>query len=517
MTFAHRIITSLLCGSLVLLSSVGAGDLLPLTEPNLEGLEEPVQQQIALAQKELLAVLEDFLADESNRAQAYGETGQVYHAYGLLEAAKPCYFNAALLDPGAFKWSYYQGLLNKDQGQLPEALAAFQQALNRFPSSLTTRFHMGEIYLELHRLDEAESILLQARQLDSDEPAIIALQGQIALDRAEFSNAVVLFEKALEVLPQANRLHYPLAQAYRALDRMEEARAHLKLRGTVGARPRDPLYDELEDFKRGERVHLIRGKKAFNAGRYEEAAEAFQAALEARPESTRARVDLGASLHAGGDSRGAFEQFSKVLESEPDHETAHLNLADLLTLEYRYSEAIPHLQAVLEKNSDHLEAQTQLAESFERFDRPVEATTHYRRAIALDPNRETSWRGLVRSRIALGAFAEALSILEEALQILPNSGHLSLALARLLAASPDPSLRDGERALVLATAVFEARSTVEPAETVALALAELGNCEQAAQWIESALKAEPDASTETRLKISRDRYQSARPCRPPIN
>ena len=516
MTQAQRNSISFLCGILFLLPPTGARDLRPLTEPILQGLEEAVQEQITTAQKELLKVLEDSLAGDSDRGQAYGEIGQIYHAYGLLEAAEPCYHNATVLDPKAFRWPYYQGLLRHEQGLLPEALAAFRQALERFPSSLTTRFHMGEIYLELHRLSEAETILLQALQVAPDEPSITALLGQIALDQADFPKAVELFEKALEALPQANRLHYPLAQAYRGLDRMEEARSHLALRGTVGARPRDPLLRELEDFKRGERVHLIRGKKAFNAGMYTQAIEAFRAALEARPESTRARINLGTSLHASGDSRGAHEQFSLVLETEPHHETAHLNLADLLLAEKEYAKAIPHLQAVLLKNADHVESQIQLSEAFERLGQWEEATTHYQRALTLDSHREESWRGLVRSQTALGYYSEVLSTLEKALQILPDSGHLNLALARLLAASPDPSIRDGERALTVATAVFEARSTVEPAEAVALALAELGHCEQAAQWIEGALEAGPDSQTEGRLKASLDLYRSGPTCRPPV-
>jgi hypothetical protein len=65
---------------------------------------------------------------------------------------------------------------------------------------------------------------------------------------------------------------------------------------------------------------------------------------------------------------------------------------------------------------------------------------------------------------------------------MPASGLLSHALARLLAACPDKSVRDGARALPLAQAVWQAQPTAAHARTVALALAELGRCAEAAQW-----------------------------------
>jgi uncharacterized protein HemY len=48
-------------------------------------------------------------------------------------------------------------------------------------------------------------------------------------------------------------------------------------------------------------------------------------------------------------------------------------------------------------------------------------------------------------------------------------------------------LRDGARALALAQAVWQGQPTADHARTVALSLAELGRCREAADWRRTAL------------------------------
>ena len=74
---------------------------------------------------------------------------------------------------------------------------------------------------------------------------------------------------------------------------------------------------------------------------------------------------------------------------------------------------------------------------------------------------------------------------------------------------------DGRRALELATIVHTAAPTPVHAETVALALAELERCDDAAEWMRRAI-ADADRVKDTveslRLRSEADRY-GRRPCR----
>ena len=72
-------------------------------------------------------------------------------------------------------------------------------------------------------------------------------------------------------------------------------------------------------------------------------------------------------------------------------------------------------------------------------------------------------------------------MLEAAQAALPASGLVAQALARLLAGCPDLTVRDGERALDLAQRVYAVSPTPFHAETLAMALAQVGRCEEAAE------------------------------------
>ena len=82
-----------------------------------------------------------------------------------------------------------------------------------------------------------------------------------------------------------------------------------------------------------------------------------------------------------------------------------------------------------------------------------------------------------------GDYPTARRRLEEDVGALPGHAALRHALARFLATCPEQSLRDGERALEMASALFADRKRPDYAETVAMALAELGRFDEAIEWL----------------------------------
>jgi Tfp pilus assembly protein PilF len=115
------------------------------------------------------------------------------------------------------------------------------------------------------------------------------------------------------------------------------------------------------------------------------------------------------------------------------------------------------------------------------MDRLADAQQSYRRAVDLKPadpdlrNREGT------ALILLGRFRDARERLEAGLEAIPGHPALSHTLARLLATAPDAAVRDGGEALRLAQVAYGHQRSLEHAETLAMALAEQGNFQQAAQ------------------------------------
>jgi hypothetical protein len=93
------------------------------------------------------------------------------------------------------------------------------------------------------------------------------------------------------------------------------------------------------------------------------------------------------------------------------------------------------------------------------------------------------------------------------------------ALARLLAASPDDRVRDGRRAVVLVNELRKKRQTIDLGETLAMAMAELGQYEQAAAVQRDVMAAAEQAgvSDVARSIMSENLklYEHRQPCRTP--
>lgn len=477
----------------------------PVNSPDLTGLEPAVAAQIGEMQR-LLA---------SPSAASYGDLGQVYLAYGFNDAAADCFRNASSLDPSAARWPYLLGAAQQAAGRLDAAVAAFERALSLEPGAWAGYVHLGEIRLLQGRPEEAETLLRKALSTPADAAAH-SLLGQAALARRDFQGALEHLSAALAAAPEANRLHYPLALAYRGLGDRTKAEEHLAQAGQVGLKPPDPWLDAVAGLRVGERVAVMRGRVAAQAGRYADAAQEFRKALAAQPESVEARVNLGSVLALSGDRAGAVEQFQEALKRDPGNATAHFNLGSLL-VDGAPAQARPHLETAVAARPSDAEARRLLARALRDSGRPEDALAQYARAVELSPGDETARLGEAETLVHLGRYAEARRKLEEGLRQMPTSGLLSHALARLLAACPDPSVRDGARALELALVVWNARPAAAHAETVALAMAELGRCSEAAQWQRKAIEEARRQGLESRagdLKRALPSYEKGSPCRP---
>ena len=488
--------------------------LLAVPLPRLDGLESSVAQQIRDLQRSFADLVANAGVTETAVAEAYGSLGQVYHAYEFLDAAEVCYRNATRLTPDDFRWLHLLGYLFQQSGRLEEAVPFYTAARAARPDDHVARLYLGDVYLRLNRLPEARA-QFQATVGIFPAAAFDGL-GQVALLEGRFEEAVAHFEAALQRVPESGRTHYSLAMAYRGLGRLDLAESHLRRVGPGGIRPVDPLVDNLQDLLRGERVHVIQGRLAYQSGEFKAAAEAFARAVEAAPASVDARVNLGAALAQTGDLSGAIRQLEAALGLDPRSVATHRSLGAALAHVDRHGEAVDHLRVVTELAPDDIEARRLLAGSLSRLGREVEAIEVLFTVTALDPGDEDSLLNLTFLLADRARFREARDLVDRAHQLFPARPRTTTTLARLLATSPDVSLRDGSRALDLALALFDADATPVHRETVVMSLAELGRCAEAATWLQRAIddaRRGADAELAARLEGERPRYERSA-CRP---
>lgn len=486
--------------------------------PNLSKLDPAVQAQLRTQAATLSATRERADVADADLGRTYGEMAMLYHAYELRDAAAACYQDAETLDARTFRWPYYLGQLHRETGEPEQAVDAFERALRLEASNVPALVGLAEIHLAQNRQAQAASWFRRALRADPACAPARAGLGRIAASNGEPSEALREFEAVLRLQPEASSIHYAIAMAYRAMGELDKARFHLQQRGQADVRLDDPLTSALRGLRIGVRHHEQQGVASGKAGNLTDALSELREAVRADSASASVRVNLGTALALAGDPEAAMEQYREAVRLEPGLIRAHYNLAVVQAERGLLGPALERFGVALRGDPNHAGAHLGLADVLLRLGRLESAAEHYARVIEIDPTQPATRVRQAMTLSGLGRHAEARTRIEEARTALPRSMTIALAMARLLAAAPDEAVRDGARALQLALACHKVRDSIENAEVVAMAYAELRQFEPARAWQRRALEAARQTNqTEAmpRLENGLHAYERDQPCRSP--
>jgi len=527
--------------------------------PDLRGMHESVQDQLRQAYATLLMTLQSGKAAEeaaseprrgvevarsvdpdlpqsppahltqatpfiaNARSEAYGELGKLLLAGKHPVVAERCFRNAKMLAPDDFRWPYYLGHVFISKGELTNALEQFEQVLRLRPADFATLVWLGHVHIELGQPEAAEPVLTRARALGPDTVAVLYQLGRASLAKRDYATAVQHLEEALRLNPAATVIHYALAIAYRGLGDLEKAQTNLDRtmgRASPGATVTmsDPLIAEVSTVLRSPEVHGELGQHASARGDWPEAARQFRKAIELTPDNAVMHLNFALTLNRMGDAQGALAELEAAIRVDPRLARAHFMMGTLLERSGRDREAIDRYTAAVTHDPGFREAYLRLADALRRIGRLDASLSAYQRVLELDPASEEARFGEAMALAQLTRHKEARERLRVAMSLHPDQPAFPQALARLLAASPDPEVRDGQRALALVQALAEKHKTTSVAETMAMALAEVGRFAEAVEWQRLAMSVaveagQPDAAR--RMAVNLALYHRHEPCRTP--
>lgn len=501
--------------------------LLPVTLPDLSRSDEPVRRQILDEHAVVMAKLEAH-APRAERAEAFGRLGMLLHAAEYLDAAEAAYRNAETLAPQVTRWAYFLGHVYRGRGDTARAIEALARVVERQPADVAALVWLGRLYLDSGQPDAAEPLFVQAQRHAPRAVAVLAGLGQVALARRDYGRAASLFEEALSIDPKAASLWAPLAAAHRGLGDPDKAEALQRRWRNTEIPLADPLSEELGTVLRSAAAYDVRGVRALESGRYAEAAEIFREGLTLAPrESPIARSmrhKRALALHLAGDVSGATRELEEAIRLAPASgrdepaAQAHYALAIMTAAQGRDDRAVELLMRATRYDEQYVQAYTVLGDLERRRGRFEASLAHYRTAVDLDPMAAAARLGYGLSLVRLHRYVQARAWLEEAVRAQPDRPELAHALARILAAAPDARARDGRRAMTIAARLLDAERRTDYGETMAMALAEAGQYEQAAavqqEVLEAATRARLDRDVR-RMRANLARYLRRQPCRTP--
>jgi len=504
-------------------------DLLPVTLPELTRVDPGVQRQIRERYETLKHAI-DSSTPTAELASEYGQYGMVLHASEFYDIAEPSYLNAQRLAPDDVRWPYYLANLYKTRGETDKAEAAFKHALDMQPNDLATLIWLGRLELDKGKTSEAEQLFTKAYSLAPNTVAVLAGLGRVAVEKRDYSSAVTYLEQALAIDPEGESLHAPLATAYRGLGQLDKARPHIGQWRNRDLPVPDPRQQDMDLLLESGLSYELRGIREFEVRDWKGAAEFFRKGLALTPNNSPLRRSLehklGTALFLTGDVAEAEKHFEAVVESGPkegiDEATAkaHYSLAVLLASDAkRVQQALPHFEAAIRYQPNYVEAHLAMADFLRRNHRPDAALIQYGDTLAINPRNSIARLGYAVSLVDAKRYREAREWLEQAIAQFPDRGEYKIGLARVLSASPDDRVRDGEKAIALTQELLKGQRTTILGETIAMALAEYGDFQQAVAIQRDVMAAAEHAGLTAqlpRMKKNLALYEHRQPCRTPF-
>jgi len=342
----------------------------------------------------------------------------------------------------------------------------------------------------------------KAVELAPGDKDIRRARGLFHLLAENFPEARADLEAAAEADPEDASLQEALGLALMMDEKLDEAQEvfdrALKL---------DP--DSASALLQRARLRALRGDRP-------EALADLDKAIGIAPDESLLLV-LRARIHQqSGDSDRAAADLERVLEKTPDHPAA-LELRGLIAADKQdFAAAIRDFRRLVSQRQDDVVLVGQLGSLYLMAKQPRQAIKRFSRGLEIEEDNFPCRRGRSDAEISIGDHAAALADLEKALMLQPDDAGVLNNLAWLLATSPDDAIRDGKRAIELATKACEVTKWKQPhiVSTLAAGYAETGDFESARKYSQQAVDGEEGAA-EIRQQLEGElaSYRAGKPWR----
>ncbi len=180
---------------------------------------------------------------------------------------------------------------------------------------------------------------------------------------------------------------------------------------------REPLGEK--DFKRGNEL--------FQAGKFEEAAQAYKEAISKEPEEPAYLNNLGICYTKLERYEEAIEAFRTMLQIRPESYVANRSLGELLGLQKRYEEALPYFAKASEISPEDPEAFYNLGACLMNVQDYDRAQAAFLKAKELKPDYSQAYYQLAIISIGQNRKEEAIIYLEKFLELAPEDANAKTA------------------------------------------------------------------------------------------
>jgi tetratricopeptide (TPR) repeat protein len=204
----------------------------------------------------------------------------------------------------------------------------------------------------------------------------------------------------------------------------------------------------------------------------------------------------------------AVPHFEAALRGKPGSAAAHFNYGTALAGAGRREEAIAQYQRALALRPDYAIAHNNLGTALLQLGRPQPALASFREAARIDPELGEAHLNVGLISRAIGDLPEAVARFRRALELHPEWVTALSSLASVLAAAPDPAVRQPADAVRLAERAvgLTLRRDANTLDVLAVAHAAAGDFNRAVTIADEALALNPSATLAAMIRTHRELF-----------
>ncbi|MBC8874614.1 MAG: tetratricopeptide repeat protein [Planctomycetes bacterium] len=407
-------------------------------------------------------------------------------------------------DPGFGDAHMLIGRLNVlPGGDRERAIKAASAAASAFDENRTQKAAAIVLRAQLREKTEARlEDYSQAIQLDPTNADAWKGRALTYMDQGDFDKAIADFNSLIENDEENTTARLALAEALTNMEKFDEALKHVEK--AIKLKPDSSLAYTLRA-----RLHLIKDDaKAALAD--------LDKALKVQPHDISALL-IRARVHVSEENLDAAkDDVERALILSPNLPQALLIRSLILAEQGKPGDAVADMKSLLQRDPENVPWRMQLAGLYLQDDQPSKAIEIFTKILAED---ETNWlarQARADTLLSVGDHKEAIADFEIVFKQQPENDSILNNFAWVLATSPVDELRDGKRAITLATKACEVTEYKKPhiLSTLAAAYAETGDFKTAIKWSTKAVElGSGDEEVDEQLKKELESYQQKKPWR----
>jgi tetratricopeptide (TPR) repeat protein len=322
-----------------------------------------------------------------------------------------------IVRPGA-RAVFNEGVEALRSGQFAKAEENFRRVIKLDPASTAAHIDLGVAYMRERRWSDALGELRRAEQMSPQEPGIKLNVGLAYYRQNQFSSAIEPLSAAVHLAPNSVQARYLLGLCYFFQRSYAPAVSTLQ-----------PLWESESSNLNYLYVLSVAAHKSTNA-LFEQ--RAFDQMLAVGQNTAEFHLFAGKALLAEGSPYQAAQEFKASIAAQPNLPMAHyfLGRTYLERREYPLAEAEFKKDVVLEPDLPY--NYEDLARLYAETNQISKSELNYRQALTLDETLADSYVGLAKLYRDSGRWADALRMLDSAVDLAPDSSSVHYLRATVL-------------------------------------------------------------------------------------